>query len=419
MMKNRILNISSIVLLTATALTILVSCGEDRWAEYKPYTALAEWTDSLMHKVYYWSDELPKVKPGEYFATPATFLNNIKYSSDNLSSVDTIVNTTNSYGITAESVVSTTNDTIYYALVTYVYSDSPAAKAGLKRGDWIYSVNGEPITKTYKSTILASGKAKTLELGTYSQTSSTEYSVTSNGTKLSLPASTTISDDPVRTYKIITIGKKTVGYLLYGSFTAGANDIYNNELRKAFATFSAAGVNEVVIDLRYNKGGDNISSTQLLASMLVPSSQLGNTFAYLRHNSSLNVISDTLTLNKTIIGTGANLNLSKVYVITTNKTAQLSELLITTLVPYMTVTTVGATTAGTLGVTTAYQNSSFPYIFHIVTNMATNAKDATYTTSGITASTSASDISNYSGVLDFGDVNENMFSVVATLIGAE
>lgn len=404
------------------AVSTLISCvGQDRWAEYKPLTAMDEWMDSVMRANYYWVSDMPSSKRINYFNTPTTFLSSVKSKQDGVSHIDSIY-TTNSYGITASFEASADNDTIYNAVVTYVDTDSPAYRAGLKRGDWIITVGGNAITTSNKSTILANGNATTLSLGTLQTTTTdgtTTYTVVSNGTVLSMDASASVSDNPVHYYTTIASGSKKIGYLVYSSFDAGTSGGYLNNLRSAFASFSSNGVTDFVLDLRYNATGNDIESARLLASMLVPSSKLGNIFVALEKANSSKNKNDTLMLSQDIIGSGANLNLSKIYILTTSATAQLSELLIAALAPYLKVYTVGSTTKGALGVTTCYTNPAFNYKFYLVTSIPINSsKGTTYTTSGIKASTSASD-TDLPTLLDFGNTNESMLAAAIALITAK
>lgn len=404
------------------AVSTLISCvGQDRWAEYKPLTAMDEWMDSVMRANYYWVSDMPSSKRINYFNTPTTFLSSVKSKQDGVSHIDSIY-TTNSYGITASFEASADNDTIYNAVVTYVDTDSPAYRAGLKRGDWIMTVGGNAITTSNKSTILANGNATTLSLGTLQTTTTdgtTTYTVVSNGTVLSMDASASVSDNPVHYYTTIASGSKKIGYLVYSRFDAGTSGGYLNNLRSAFASFSSNGVTDFVLDLRYNATGNDIESARLLASMLVPSSKLGNIFVALEKANSSKNKNDTLMLSQDIIGSGANLNLSKIYILTTSATAQLSELLIAALAPYLKVYTVGNTTKGALGVTTCYTNPAFNYKFYLVTSIPINSsKGTTYTTSGIKASTSASD-TDLPTLLDFGNTNESMLAAAIALITAK
>lgn len=405
-------------LIFVTLLLSLVSCGEDRWAEYKPLTAMDEWMDSVMRADYLYVSAMPAAKTLNYFSTPKSFLESTKYSEDNISHVDSTYSSSDSYGIVATFETSSTDDTLYNAVVTYVYTDSPAYRAGLRRGDWIVKVGGNNISASNKSAVLAKGAATTLSLGTLTTTTvdeTTTYTVTENGTLLNMTASTDISDNPVHYYTTITSGTKKIGYLVYSNFTAGTSDAHNNDLRKAFASFSADGVTDFVLDLRYNASGDDLSSAQLLATMLVPSLALGNTFLSLKHADTTK--DKTLTLDQTLIGNGANLNLSKIYILTTSATAKLSEALIASLAPYLTVYTLGSTTKGYIGITTCFTNPAFNYKFYLATAIAVNASNQTYTSAGIDVTKSISDTS-LPTLLNFGNQKETMLAAAISLITA-
>jgi C-terminal processing protease CtpA/Prc len=409
------------ILLTYSLLILLMlvsSCGEDRWLEYKPQTEVNEWIDNVLRKNYLWVTSMPSESKVNYFDTQSAFLKSVLSSDDKVTHLDSVPNVKNTYGITASFYVSADNDTVYNAVITYVCSDSPAARAGLKRGDWIMKVGGNNITSSNKSTILVSGNATTVNLGEYTAITTdgtTSYKVISSGKVVNLEASGNASDHPVNYYTTLTVGTKKIGYLVYSSFNPGSNNEYDNELRKAFTSFKSDAVSDIILDLRYNKGGE-ISSAQLLATMLIPSEKMGSTFVKLIHNTEQSSMDTTYTFNKDLIGSGANLNLSRVYVITTSTTAQMSELLLAALVPYMNVYTIGGTTAGYMGVTKKFTTSGLPYEFNPVTSIGSNASDMTYSTSGITASTTSSDASDLKTLLSFGDQKETMLAATLALI---
>ena len=123
-------------------------------------------------------------------------------------------------------------------------------------------------------------------------------------------------------------------------------------MRAVFGRFKSKGVNELIIDLRYN-GGGYVTSSDLLTNLIVK--DLGT-----RVNTVMNkkIYNDsyTQTLNKQS-GTSAfvtnfqnepnNLgNLNRVFVLTANNTASASELVINNLKPFMDVLLVGEHTYG-------------------------------------------------------------------------
>ena len=105
---------------------------------------------------------------------------------------------------------------------------------------------------------------------------------------------------------------------------------------------SDLGVKELVLDLRYNSGG-SVSSAHKLVNMIVPASENGKPFINERYNSVLSELDATLKYN---IEEETNLNLQRLYVLTTERTASASEMVIYGLAPYMEVIQIGATTHG-------------------------------------------------------------------------
>ena len=137
---------------------------------------------------------------------------------------------------------------------------------------------------------------------------------------------------------------------MYNAFIAD----YDAELNQVFAEFKTEGVIDLILDLRYNSGGHVISSVHL-SSMILGSNANGKLFAKERWNSKLqpymekergtnNLFTSTLTTsNNTPI---SHLNVSKIYILTTNRTASASELVINGLKPYIDVIQIGTATTG-------------------------------------------------------------------------
>ena len=91
----------------------------------------------------------------------------------------------------------------------------------------------------------------------------------------------TVGADPVVSGKVLTTtgrGRK-VGYVLFNEHSHGAQD----KLIGAFDSLKAAGVQDVVLDLRYNPGGF-LYVSQTLASMVAGPQVDGQVFERLRYN---------------------------------------------------------------------------------------------------------------------------------------
>ncbi|MFD2569148.1 S41 family peptidase [Spirosoma soli] len=326
--------------------------------------AVNNWILDNMRDLYYWNDKIPAnpdktLAPSDFFKS---ILNTydattnptgdrfswIEPSADDLEASLSGETTTTGMEFALYLRSSGSDDVI--AQVLYVLPNSPAEKAGLMRGDIISKVNGQAITKTNYSDLLYSGTTNyTFGLATVSNQTIVDTDQTRSVT------ATVYQENPVFLDSVYTVGGKTVGYLVYNQFVPGANgskaDEYDAQVDAIFSNFKAKGVNELVLDLRYNPGGYTSSSANL-ASLIgkgVNSSKL-----YFREewNSTITPslrqeYGDSFFIQN-FADKAQNIgnNLSRVFVLTTDYTASASELIINGLRPYMTVTTIGTTTYG-------------------------------------------------------------------------
>jgi len=325
------------------------------------YQAVNSWIYDVMNDAYFWYKNMPaensldsKLNPNAYFEKLVYQRTTTDRFSTITNDIDALTNEFNGvskvFGISY--VLSYTDDTktSLAAFLSYVIKGSPAETAGLKRGDIIMKVNGTQLTAANYSTLLGN-ESVTLTLGVL------------NGTKLSADDSkiipvtrAEISENPVLFSSVIskTAYGKTIGYLVYTQFipgtTANANK-YDNELRQVFADFKSKGVNELVLDLRFNPGG-YISSAVTLASLIGKNASSSKVFYKEQWNdkyiSYWQAKNGANALNYNFLNEGNNIgsSISRVFVLTSNGTASASELVINGLKPYMDVITIGEHTYG-------------------------------------------------------------------------
>ncbi|MCK5372520.1 MAG: hypothetical protein KAQ62_28350, partial [Cyclobacteriaceae bacterium] len=140
---------------------------------------------------------------------------------------------------------------------------------------------------------------------------------------------------------------------VYVDFISGEDDKWLKSLENALGSMKSEGISQLVLDLRYNPGGE-VRVAQLLASALAPASAGLNeeVLVSFEYNDNLQnyFISregqDSPNLYSRFSQTENNLNLNEVYVLTTGNTASASELVINGLKPYMNVTMIGEPTFG-------------------------------------------------------------------------
>lgn len=105
----------------------------------------------------------------------------------------------------------------------------------------------------------------------------------------------------------------------------------------------AQQVSELILDLRYNGGGQS-SCASLLASMIIPSQYLNQEFCHIVYNDKHPEKNGTIPFKESYIyqgADGANLNLRRVFILTGRQTASSAELVINCLRPYMEVILIG------------------------------------------------------------------------------
>ena len=400
-------------------------CAVDRWEAYAGRTQTDRWIDDTMRVWYYWKQDIPHTNDLNYFSPPFEFFASVLSEQDGkdgqpFSTIDSldapatrgVPSTDYGYGFQYTTNHVEDNDTALYARLLYVSPDSPAGEAGLERGDWILEMDGEPITENNYSR-LNGGEGITLTVGYYDAAQDTILAYAEPQT---LAPARTFYDNPVHYRNVYVSGSKRVGYLVYNHFTGGLTESsteYDDDLREAFSYFATEQVNEFVLDLRYNNGGQ-LSCASLLCAMLAPSSALGQTLAYLEFNESIG--EQEMVFDESLIQGGANLNLSRLYVLTSTETASASEMLINCLKPYMEVVLVGGTTVGKNVASRAFVNEELMLEMRPIVCKLYNADRESEYAEGFTADVSVDENGDMARFLPFGNPDELMLYTALNLI---
>jgi len=231
-----------------------------------------------------------------------------------------------------------------FGYIRYVLPNTDAAAEGLERGMIFNTVNGTQITafddgngNLIIDNSIFSADTYTIGLATFDGTN-----VTPTGENVELTKAE-YTENPIFVNRVIERNGIKIGYLMYNAFTSE----FNNELNQVFGNFVAEGVTELVVDLRYNGGGSVLSSTYL-ASMIT-GQFTGQTYYTEQWNAERqgDYAEDGVFVDQISGGGGINsLNLNKVYILTTSRTASASELVINGLNPYIDVVQIGDNTTG-------------------------------------------------------------------------
>lgn len=208
---------------------------------------------------------------------------------------------------------------------------SPAAAAGLQRGDIIVSANGRSAAALVAANDFAvfspaaEGERLTLVIERAGAQSTVEI------------AAATYTLTPVPTARVLTLpGGAVAGYVVLKDFITQAEA----PLAAALADFRAAGATELIVDLRYN-GGGRISTANAFASQIAGALHAGSLFTELRYNAAHAASNSRFTLS--VAPAPA---FGRVVVLTGPRTCSASELLVNGLRPYAQVVTIGGTSCG-------------------------------------------------------------------------
>ncbi|HBG40504.1 MAG TPA: hypothetical protein DDW85_03690 [Porphyromonadaceae bacterium] len=324
---------------------------------YEETSAINQFIYDGMSTVYLWADEMKDKKPTSADTDSKEYFEKLLYTTDTehgwswiTDDVDALLadfsgEATAAFGFAPYLLWYDQTRTRLVAFVRYVFPGTPAQKAGLVRGDIIDKINSGNITEDNYALLYSTNSETTFTV--YDQQYENPKEVTI------VPAS--LDTDPVLADTIYTelgSGKK-IGYLFYTNFISE----YNDHLYEVFQKFKAEGITHLVLDLRYNTGGD-VSAATYLASLIAPKAVVETKplFTELTYNDFINKIYREKNWNRIYLGSydntkernplDANPDLDKVYIIATSHSYSASELLTFCLKPYTQVEHIGEKTGG-------------------------------------------------------------------------
>ena len=303
-----------------------------------------------MREWYFWNDLLPAEVDLGQFATPDELLSFLITFSPDLTPDDGIDNPVDRFSF----INTAASDRAFFGegkfegfgfsskfeandlRLTRVFVDSPANRAGLARGQQILALNGRAIADI----VAAEGVAGVSDLFDLSPLEFTMRQV--DGAEFTVEITKDIvTIDPVPQSRVITDAagaRPPVGYIELATFISTADA----KMDAVFADFRAQGVNDIILDLRYNGGG------------LVPTAELLGDFLG-------GDVAENLPFSKTVFNElrapandrtdffdrqANSVNLVRLVVIASGGTASASEIVINGMDPHVEVAVVGESTFG-------------------------------------------------------------------------
>ena len=202
--------------------------------------------------------------------------------------------------------------------VAYVYPGSPAAKAGIARGDQIVSIDGALTTDTSPTSVAV------FEEGLHPKLVAPHtFVVLRAGTNLSVSMQAeSISLQQVE-YKVLNVGAQKLGYLLFNSHVPNAEA----DLIQAMAMFKQQAVTQLVVDLRYNGGGYLSIANALATAVAGPDKTAGKVFELTKFSDKRSAENEALYFSNRGLNNQIypSLGLSKIYVLVSGGTCSASE----------------------------------------------------------------------------------------------
>lgn len=334
--------------LVITYALFIPSCSKDA-----PKPSIEQrWSKEIydnMKKIYLWNDALPSSFAPSKYATAEDALDYLiglkinprtNEAIDRYSFLDKIGNlsteigqglTNGDYGFMILADANAQGQPSFF--VNYVYANSSAGKAGVKRTYEIIAINGSSdvhpgITPDGKHLDTKStGFIKVINALFYSQSAKITFR-RPDGTRLETTLTTeAYTKNSILFEKVYSDNK--IGYIVFNQFL-GKPAI--TELNAVIEKFQSENLKHVIIDLRYNGGGDVATCTHL-SNLLAPSSANGSVMFKYRMNSILMSQEDPSSL-VTYFKKTNTLEPESIYFIVGGNTASASELLINNLRPY-------------------------------------------------------------------------------------
>ena len=290
-----------------------------------------------LRNIYFWYQQLPDPTPSG-FSSPETYLEAVRYKALD-TSFSYIANQAESEAFFSESQfigigLSSQQTSPTEVRIAQIFTGSPAAEAGIERGDYLVSINDRPVADLVRTgdinTIFGPNQAGVVVRLSWRNLDGAAFDASLTKRAVTIP---TVSD--VRVYDLRRGGR--VGYIFFRNFVTPSTAALND----AFTTLRDASVDELVLDLRYN-GGGLVSVAQHLGGLIGGAATQGKVFGEFFHNDKNTSRNTTFRFDLP----AAAIGFSRLVVITTGGSASASEAVINGLRPFIPVTVVGTTTFG-------------------------------------------------------------------------
>lgn len=237
-----------------------------------------------MNAYYLYQDQIPDLADRRFnsqpelnnylrsFTTPNELFLNVLHDRPTTDNKSTLLNdynlirspsirTSTTHGVEYGIIAEPGSATNVIGYVQYILPNSNASIQNIKRGDFFYAVDNVQLTRSnYNNLLEGASVSFELNMANFNGTI-----VTPNANNVPL-TKTAYTHNSVFMSKNIITGSKNIGYLIYNNdFSSN----YLSDVNTTFLQFKSQGVNQLVLDLRYNIGGGSFATNiNQIASMI-------------------------------------------------------------------------------------------------------------------------------------------------------
>ena len=295
---------------------LLTGCGPDSSESKSPdFSANAKsFLYGLFTSEYLWYDQVPTDVDLSSFSDPNQMIDALRVNPPDRWSAALSMEEFEAF-LNQESVGFGIGLTSNFE-ISFVLIGAPAYHK-LYRGDKIIKINGKDISMSHlKNTAQKLNRPTT-------------FTVARKGEILEVSVTPAKYQYQVTESQVIRHNNRNIGYLRYDEFSE--NSIL--ELEEDFTRFKNANIQELIIDLRYNRGGTVTAASALLDNIIA--THPGEKQFYLDWNENNKEKNSYYYFEDRSLQDGNELNMPRVFFLVTANSASASEAAINALIPYL------------------------------------------------------------------------------------